>query len=50
MIAEGYFTAHHLKNFPNLHSFPILQTIVSVCTGAATPQTILERLSLTLNA
>jgi glycerol-3-phosphate dehydrogenase (NAD(P)+) len=50
MIAEGYFTAHHLKNFPNLHFFPILQTIVSVCTGAATPQTILERLSLMLNA
>ena len=50
MVAEGYFTAHHLKSLPGLSRFPILQTIISVCTGSATPQTLLEQLSAALSA
>jgi len=49
MVAEGYFTAHHLKSLPGLARFPILQTIVSVCTGSAMPQTLLEQLSAALS-
>jgi glycerol-3-phosphate dehydrogenase (NAD(P)+) len=50
MIAEGYFTTHYLKSLPGLSRFPILQTIISVCTGSATPQTLLEQLSAALSA
>lgn len=49
MVAEGYFTAHRLKSLPDLARFPILQTIISVCTGSATPQTLLEQLSTVLS-
>ncbi len=48
MIAEGYYTAHHLKNLPTLKAFPILHSIVSVCTGEGGPETILEGLERAL--
>jgi len=35
---------------PGLSHFPILQTIISVCTGSAMPHTLLEQLSAALSA
>lgn len=44
MVAEGYSAAHILRTIPSFESFPILWTILLVCTGEAAPQTLLERL------